>query len=98
MNIIGIGTLEFLIIAAVALFVVGPRRLIRGIQDFKHFYSEFKRRRDEFTSMVSESVEADMIRKEIVEPATKGTEEIRDALTIKPEEFLPDLTKEKRDE
>lgn len=95
MNIIGIGTMEFLLILAVALFVVGPRRLIRGIQDFKRFYSEFKRRRDEFTSMVSESVEAEVIRKEIVEPVTKGTEEIRDALTVKPEEILPDLSDEK---
>ena len=98
MNIIGIGGTEFLLIAVVALFIVGPRRLIRGIQDLKRFYSEFKRRRDEFTSMVSESVEAETLRKELVEPATTGAEEIREALTVRPEEFMPsmsDITGEK---
>lgn len=94
MNILGIGGFELLLIIVVALFIVGPRRLMRGIQDFKRFYSEFKRRRDEFTSMVSESVEAETIRKEVVEPATKGAEEIREALTVRPEEFMPKLSAE----
>ena len=91
MNFIGIGSFEFLLIIAVALFVVGPRRLVRGIQDFKRHYSDFKRRRDEFTSMLSESVEADMIRREVVEPVTDGAREIKTALTLDPDEIAPGL-------
>ena len=46
MTLFGIGGFEFLLIAAIALFVLGPKRLLEGIREGRRIYSEFKRQRD----------------------------------------------------
>jgi len=95
MNIIGIGGVEFLLIMTIALLIVGPRRLINSIRDMRRFYSEYKKRRDEFSSMVSESVAAEELKKEFGE-AVEGAEEIKRSLALEREDILPkDITDEK---
>ena len=96
MNIIGIGGVEFLLILAIALLFVGPRRLLHGIREMKRYYTEYKKRRDEFSSMVSESLEAEELKREFEEDLVPGAEEIKKALTIDREQILPkDITDEK---
>lgn len=90
MGLFGIGSLEFLLVLALALFLVGPRRLVQGIRDIKRFYTDFKRQRDEFTSMVSENLEYKELQKEFSEDAVQGVEELKTAMNLKSEDVLPD--------
>ena len=58
MTLFGIGGFEFLLIAAIALFVLGPKRLLEGIREGRRIYSEFKRQRDALQSMIAEAIES----------------------------------------
>ena len=90
MGFIGIGSLEFLLVLALALFLIGPRRLVQSIREVKRLYTDLKRHRDEFTSMVSENLEYKELQKEFLEDDVAGVEELKTALTMKREDILPD--------
>jgi Sec-independent protein translocase protein TatA len=61
----GVGGLEFLVIFGVALFLVGPKRLAEGIRTGRKYYTELKRYRDELTSLVTEAIDADELKKDL---------------------------------
>ncbi|MDA1279538.1 MAG: hypothetical protein O3B95_05775 [Chloroflexi bacterium] len=65
MNFFGIGGLEFLVIGAVALFFLGPKRLVEGIREARKVYSELKRQRADLQSMITEAIDLDGIKKQI---------------------------------
>ena len=65
MNIFGIGGLEFLLLGAIALFVLGPKRLLEGIREGRRLYSNLKRQRAELQSMITEAIDLEEIKKEI---------------------------------
>lgn len=78
MGFLGIGGLEFVLIFAIALFVVGPKRLAEGVREGRKYYTELKRYRDELTGLVNEAIDADELKKEF--EATK--KEILDDETL----------------
>ena len=45
MTIFGIGGFEVLLIGAIALFVLGPKRLLDGIRQGRRIYTDLKRQR-----------------------------------------------------
>ena len=88
MNFLGIGSLEFLLIIAIGLAVVGPKRLLGGLRELKRMYTDFKRYRDELSTMVTDAIEVEELKKDI-EPLTEGAKEIQKALSLSPEDILP---------
>lgn len=67
MSFLGIGGWEFLLIFAVAMFLLGPKRLAEGVRSGRKYYTEFKRYRDELTSLVSEAIDAEDLKKEMAQ-------------------------------
>ncbi len=65
MNFFGIGGLEFLLLGAVALFVLGPKRLLEGIREGRKIYSALKRQRDELESIITEAIDLEEFKKQI---------------------------------
>ena len=65
MNFFGIGGLEFLLLGAVALFVLGPKRLLEGIREGRRLYSNLRRQRAELQSMITEAIDLEEIKKPV---------------------------------
>lgn len=65
MNFLGIGGLEFLLIFAVAMFFLGPKRLAEGVRTGRKYYTELRRYRQELTSLVTEAIDAEELKKEL---------------------------------
>ena len=65
MNFLGIGGLEFLLLAAVALFVLGPKRMLEGIREGRRIYSNLRRQRAELQSMITEAIDLEEIKKQV---------------------------------
>ena len=61
----GIGGFEFLLIAAIALFVLGPKRMLEGIRDGRRIYSELKRQRDALESLITEAIDLEELKKQV---------------------------------
>lgn len=66
-NFLGIGGLEFLLIFGVALFFVGPKRLADGVRSGRKYYTELRRYRQELTSLVTEAIDAEELKKDLEE-------------------------------
>ncbi len=81
MNIFGIGGFELLIIIAVATLIIGPRRVTEMLRDARKVYSELKRQRENLTSMVSEEMAIEELRKE------SGINEVSEAAAVVREEL-----------
>ncbi len=75
MSFLGVGPLELLLIFAVAMFFVGPKRLAEGVRNGRKYYTEFKRQRDELTSLVSEAIDAEELKKEFEETKREAWDE-----------------------
>lgn len=67
MNFLGIGGLEFLLIFGVAMFFLGPKRLAEGVRTGRKYYTELRRYRQELTSLVTEALDAEELKKELEE-------------------------------
>ena len=73
MTIFGIGGFEVLLIGAIALFVLGPKRLLDGIRQGRRIYTDLKRQRDALQSLVTEAIDLEEIKKQV------GVDEIKDS-------------------
>ena len=62
MSFFGLGGLEVLLIGAIALFVLGPKRLLEGIRDGRKMYTDLKRQRDALQSLITEAIDLDDIK------------------------------------
>jgi Tat protein translocase TatB subunit len=83
MNILGIGGLELLLILAVGLFVLGPKRLKEGIREGKRLYRELKRQRQELQVLVEQAIKLEEIKKQLdVDKLSTGAKEIEASLKI----------------
>ena len=59
MNFLGIGGLELVVVMLVALFVVGPVRLVEGARTARKYMTEIRRQREELTQMIEEAADID---------------------------------------
>jgi len=60
----GLGGLEILLIGAIALFVVGPKRLLEGIRGGRKIYSDLKRQRDVLQSLITEAIDLEDLKEQ----------------------------------
>lgn len=82
MNFFGLGGFEVLLIGAVALFVLGPKRLLEGIREARRIYSELKRQRDALQSMITEAIDLEDLKKQIdTDSLTKDVKALANELT-----------------
>lgn len=85
MNILGIGGFELLLIMAVGLFVVGPKRLRDGIREARGLYRELKRQRQELQTLLEQAIELEEMKKQLdVERFAEGAREIAANLSLDP--------------
>ena len=61
----GIGGFELLLIAAIALFVLGPKRMLEGIREGRRIYSELKRQRDALQSLITEAIDLEELKRQV---------------------------------
>ena len=73
MTIFGIGGFEALLIGAIALFVLGPKRLLDGIRQGRRIYTDLKRQRDALQSLVTEAIDLEEIKNQV------GVDDIKDS-------------------
>ena len=64
MGFMGLGGLEILLIGAIALFVVGPKRLLEGIRGGRKIYSDLKRQRDVLQSLITEAIDLEDLKEQ----------------------------------
>ncbi len=65
MTFFGLGGFEVMLIGAIALFVLGPKRLLDGIRDGRRIYSDLKRQRDALQSMITEAIDLEDLKKQV---------------------------------
>ncbi len=79
MTFFGLGGFEVLVIGAIALFVLGPKRLIEGIRDGRKVYTDLKRQRDALQTLITEAIDLEDLKKQIdvegVKESVKSLEE-----------------------
>ena len=88
MTIFGIGGFEVLLIGAIALFVLGPKRLLDGIRQGRRVYTDLKRQRDALQSLVTEAIDLEEIKKQV------SVDEIKDSATSLENELALDQLNE----
>lgn len=57
MNFLGIGTFEILVIAAIAFFLLGPKKMADAGKFFGKTLRELRRQRDDFTAILMQDPE-----------------------------------------
>lgn len=83
MNFFGIGGLEFLLLGVVALFVLGPKRLLEGIREGRRLYSNLRRQRAELQSMITEAIDLEEIKKQVdAEGLVKDVKDLQEELAL----------------
>ena len=83
MTFFGIGGFEFLVIGAIALFVLGPKRLLEGIREGRRIYSDLKRQREVLQSMLTEAVDLDELKSQVdVDSLTQDAKALKEQLAL----------------
>ena len=57
MNFMGIGPMEIMVVAILAFFLLGPRKMAEAGKTFGKVLRELREQRDEFTSLIMESTD-----------------------------------------
>jgi Tat protein translocase TatB subunit len=65
MSFFGLGGFEILLIGAIALFVLGPKRMLEAIREGRKIYRDLRRQKDALQKMVSEAIDLEDIKKQI---------------------------------
>ena len=65
MSFFGLGGFELLLIGAIALFVLGPKRLLEGIREGRKIYTDLKRQRDALQTLVTEAIDLEDLKKQV---------------------------------
>lgn len=73
MSFFGLGGFEVVLIGAIALFVLGPKRLLEGIRDGRKVYSDLKRQRDALQSLITEAIDLEDLKEQIDAEGIKDT-------------------------
>jgi len=65
MSFFGLGGFELLLIGAIALFVLGPKRLLAGIREGRKIYTDLKRQRDALQALITEAIDLEDLKKQV---------------------------------
>jgi Sec-independent protein translocase protein TatA len=65
MSFFGLGGFEVLLIGAIALFVLGPKRLLEGIREGRKIYTDLKRQRDALQTLITEAIDLEDLKKQV---------------------------------
>ena len=65
MSFFGLGGFEILLIGAIALFVVGPKRLLEAIREGRKIYTDLKRQRDTLQTLITEAIDLEELKKQV---------------------------------
>ncbi|NQW20736.1 MAG: hypothetical protein HQ477_08445 [Chloroflexi bacterium] len=85
MSFFGLGGFEIMVIGAIALFVLGPKRLLEGIRDGRKIYTDLKRQRDALQSLITEAIDLEDLKKQIgVDDIKESVKSIEDDLKLDP--------------
>ena len=57
MNFMGIGPMEIMVVAILAFFLLGPKKMAEAGKTFGKVLRELREQRDEFTSLIMESAD-----------------------------------------
>lgn len=76
MNFLGIGGLELVVVMLIALFVVGPVRLVEGARTARKYMTEIRRQREELTQMIEEAADIEGVKEALDQDGIVG--EIRE--------------------
>ena len=83
MSFFGMGGLEIMLIGAIALFVLGPKRLLEGIRDGRKMYADLKRQRDTLQSLITEAIDLEDLKDQIdVDGIRENVESLKDDLKL----------------
>ena len=83
MSFFGLGGFEVMLIGAIALFVLGPKRLLDGIRDGRKIYTDLKRQRDALQSLITEAIDLEDLKDQIDVDGMKDTvKSLEDDLNI----------------
>ena len=75
--------MEVLLIGAIALFVLGPKRLLEGIRQGRRIYTDLKRQRDALQSLVTEAIDLQEIKKQVnVDEIKDGASSLENELAL----------------
>ena len=67
MSFFGLGGFEVLVIGAIALFVLGPKRLLEGIREGRKIYTDLKRQRVALQALITEAIDLEDLKKQVDE-------------------------------
>ena len=65
MSFFGLGGFEVLVIGAIALFVLGPKRLLKGIREGRKIYTDLKRQRVALQALITEAIDLEDLKKQV---------------------------------
>lgn len=65
MSFFGLGGFEVLVIGAIALFVLGPKRLLEGIREGRKIYTDLKRQRVALQALITEAIDLEDLKKQV---------------------------------
>lgn len=65
MSFFGLGGFEVLVIGAIALFVLGPKRLLEGIREVRKIYTDLKRQRVALQALITEAIDLEDFKKQV---------------------------------
>lgn len=65
MSFFGLGGFEILLIGAIALFVLGPKRLLEAIREGRKIYTDLKRQRDTLQTLITEAIDLEDLKKQV---------------------------------
>jgi Sec-independent protein translocase protein TatA len=83
MSFFGMGGFEVMLIGAIALFVLGPKRLLEGIRDGRRMYADLKRQRDTLQSLITEAIDLEDLKQQIDPDGLRETvESLKDDLKL----------------
>ena len=83
MSFFGLGGFEVLLIGAIALFVLGPKRLLEGIRDGRKMYTDLKRQRDALQSLITEAIDLEDLKEQVgIDDIKESVQSLEDDLKL----------------
>ena len=77
------GGFEVMLVGAIALFVLGPKRLLEGIRDGRKMYADLKRQRDTLQSLITEAIDLEDLKDQLdVDGMRDSVESLKDDLNL----------------